>query len=510
MAKKKVALLILDGWGIGNNPKIDATLHANTPYFDSLLKSAPNATLEACGEAVGLPPGQMGNSEVGHINIGAGRVVYQELARINKSMGSKEFHNLPMLKSAFSEIKKTGKTVHFMGLVSDGGVHAHINHLKELCNAAEMAGINEYFIHAFSDGRDTDPHGGKKYLTDLEDFLKDKKGKIATLIGRYFAMDRDKRWERVAKAYDLLVRSKGEKFNSSLEAIDKAYADGQTDEFVEPKVIVDEKGNPLAAISDDDLVICFNFRTDRGRQITEALTQRDVPEFGMKTLKLKYITMSKYDDIFKGVEVIYHKDNLIKTLGEVISANGLKQVRIAETEKYPHVTFFFNGGREEPFEGEKRLLVNSPKVATYDLQPEMSAPEITASICKEIKENTPDFICLNFANPDMVGHTGVFDAVKKACEIVDKCLKEVVEAGVEKGYEFIIIADHGNADYMMNQDGSPNTAHSLNLVPIILLNSKPGNLIKSGVLGDVAPTILELLEVEKPTEMTGKSLIEKT
>ena len=509
MAKNKVALIILDGWGIGNDPKIDATLHADTPFFDSLIKSAPNSTLEACGEAVGLPPGQMGNSEVGHLNIGAGRVVYQELARINKSMESKEFHNMEIITSAFSEIKKTGKKVHFMGLVSDGGVHAHINHLKELCNAAEMAGVNEYFIHAFSDGRDTDPHGGKKYMTDLEDFLKDKKGKVASLIGRYFAMDRDKRWERVAKAYDLLVNAKGEKFRSSLEAIDKAYADGQTDEFVEPKVMTDESGNPLATIAEGDLVICFNFRTDRGRQITEALTQRNVPEFGMKTLKLKYITMSKYDDTFTGVDVIFHKDNLTKTIGEVIAENGLKQVRIAETEKYPHVTFFFNGGREEPFEGEKRLLVNSPKVATYDLQPEMSALEITASICKEIKENTPDFICLNFANPDMVGHTGVFEAVKKACETVDSCLKEVVEAGVEQGYEFIIIADHGNADYMMNQDGSPNTAHSLNLVPVILFNSDPSNKIGAGVLGDVAPTILDLLDVKKPKEMTGKSLITK-
>jgi 2,3-bisphosphoglycerate-independent phosphoglycerate mutase len=506
MEAKKLVLLILDGWGYGRKDKSDAAYAANTPFFDSLLLNYPNAKLEASGEAVGLPAGQMGNSEVGHMNLGAGRTVYQELGRINKAITDRTLHQNETLLNAFSYAKSNQKAVHFIGLVSDGGVHAHINHLMALCDAAKENGLQDVFIHAFLDGRDTDPNGGLTYIANLDRHLETSVGKIATLVGRYYAMDRDNRWERVKLAYDVMVNGVGEKFTSPEMAIQHSYGEGITDEFIKPMVMVDEQGEPIATIKEGDVVICFNYRTDRGREITQALSQRDFPEQHMKKLSLYYVTMTTYDESFENVNVIFTKDDLNSTLGEVLAANHKNQIRIAETEKYPHVTFFFSGGREKEFENEKRILIPSPKVATYDLQPEMSAAGITEAIVPELKSKWPDFVCLNFANPDMVGHTGVFDAVIKAVETVDACTQIVVETGIANGYSFIILADHGNAEFMLNEDGSVNTAHTTNLVPCILID-KDYKTIADGKLGDIGPTVLKVMGIAAPEIMTGNSLV---
>lgn len=507
---KKVLLMILDGWGIANNPKVSAIDNAQTPYINSLYKKYPHSKLEASGLAVGLPAGQMGNSEVGHMNIGAGRVVYQDLVRINKAVEEKELDQNQTLLDALTYAKSNGKSVHLIGLVSDGGVHSHIEHLKGLCTIAHNHQIENLFIHAFTDGRDTDPKGGLNYLTDLQNHLAKTTGRLASIVGRYFAMDRDKRWERVKLAYDLLVHGTGEKSTDLLASLKKSYGAGLTDEFIKPLVAVDAQNNPIAIIKEGDVVLCFNYRTDRGREITMALTQQDYPEQGMKKLKLYYVTLTNYDDSFKDVKVIFDKDNLANTLGEIVSKAGKKQIRIAETEKYPHVTFFFSGGREEAFEGESRIMCPSPKVATYDLKPEMSANDLKDKIIPELEKREADFICLNFANPDMVGHTGVFAAGVKACETVDKCNEAVTEVARKNGYAVIIIADHGNAEVMINEDGSPNTAHTTNLVPCILVDdSNTYKKINDGKLGDLAPTILTLMGVAIPKEMTGRVLIEK-
>jgi 2,3-bisphosphoglycerate-independent phosphoglycerate mutase len=497
-----IGLIILDGWGIGNKSKSDAIYHANTPYMDMLLSRYPNSTLSTSGEDVGLPDGQMGNSEVGHLNIGAGRIVYQELTRINKAVKDGDFFKNPVLQKAFETAKETNSSIHFMGLVSKGGVHSSQNHLYALCQMSEHYGIDNAFVHAFTDGRDCDPKSGLGFVQELEEHIAKTNVKIATLIGRYYAMDRDNRWERIKKAYHLMVHGHGTSFNTAIEAISASYEKEITDEFIDP-CIIDKDGT----IKKGDVVICFNFRTDRPREISIALTQKDLHEFDMSKLDIRYFTMTNYDKTFKGVETIFEKDNLNMTLGEVLSNEKKTQVRIAETEKYPHVTFFFSGGRELEFKGERRLLVNSPKVATYDLQPEMSAPEVTDQIVNDIITKGPNFICLNFANPDMVGHTGDYKAIQKAVETVDLCLREVVETGTSKGYEFIIIADHGNADYAINSDGSPNTAHSLNPVPVIYVTDKKEARINSGILADVAPTVLSILNIEQPSEMTGSSLV---
>lgn len=506
MKAKKLVLLILDGWGYGRKDFSDAAYAANTPFFDSALLKYPNSKLAASGEAVGLPDGQMGNSEVGHMNLGAGRVVYQELGRINKAISDRTLHHNETLTAAFNYAKTNNKAVHFIGLVSDGGVHAHINHLKALCDAAHENGLNNVFIHAFLDGRDTDPNAGLGYVSSLSEHLKTSTGKIASLVGRYYAMDRDNRWERVKLAYDVMVNGIGEQSTDALTAIQNAYNNGITDEFTKPVVIVDQNGEPTATIKQGDVVICFNYRTDRGREITAALCQNDYLDFGMHKLPLYYVTMTTYDENFEGVHVIFTKDDLTNTLGEVLEANHKNQIRIAETEKYPHVTFFFSGGREKEFANEKRILVPSPKVATYDLQPEMSAHGITAAITKELATGWPDFVCLNFANPDMVGHTGVFDAVVKAVETADACAAEVVKVGLENGYSFIILADHGNSEYMVNADGSVNTAHTTNLVPCILIDDD-FKQIADGKLGDIAPTILKIMGIKIPEVMTGKCLV---
>ncbi|GAB3922373.1 2,3-bisphosphoglycerate-independent phosphoglycerate mutase [Mucilaginibacter myungsuensis] len=506
MENKKVALLILDGWGYGRQDGSNAIYNAKTPFFNSLLAQYPNSRLEASGMAVGLPDGQMGNSEVGHMNLGAGRTVYQELGRINKAVQDKEFNNDPTIQSAFEYAKANGKAVHFMGLVSDGGVHSHIGHLKGLCDAAVEFGLSNVFVHAFLDGRDTDPNSGIGFMTDLQDYIANTPVKIASVIGRYFAMDRDNRWERVKKAYDVMVNAEGLHTENILTAISQSYSAGVTDEFVEPIVHVDHNGKPLAVIQNGDVLLCFNFRTDRGREISLALTQKAFPEQNMHPLDVRYITMTTYDETFKNVQVVFRKDDLVKTLGEILQDAGKNQIRIAETEKYPHVTFFFSGGREKEFDNEKRLLVPSPKVATYDLQPEMSAEGIRDAILPELQSGWADFICLNFANTDMVGHTGVFSAVIKAAETVDACTKAVVETGLANGYSFIILADHGNADYMVNEDGSPNTAHTTNLVPCIVID-KDVIAVKDGKLGDVAPTVLSILGVQIPEEMTGYVLV---
>ena len=497
-----IGLIILDGWGIGNKSESDAIYHANTPYMDMLLSRYPNSTLSTSGEDVGLPDGQMGNSEVGHLNIGAGRIVYQELTRINKAVKDGDFFRNPVLQKAFETAKETNSSIHFMGLVSKGGVHSSQNHLYALCQMSEHYGIDNAFVHAFTDGRDCDPKSGLGFVQELEEHIAKTNVKIATLIGRYYAMDRDNRWERIKKAYDLMVHGHGTSFNTASEAISASYEKEITDEFIDP-CIIDKDGT----IKKVDVVICFNFRTDRPREISIALTQKDLHEFDMSKLDISYITMTNNDKTYKGVETIYEKDNLNITLGEVLSNEKKTQVRIAETEKYPHVTFFFSGGRELEFKGERRLLVHSPKVATYDLQPEMSAPEVTDQIVNDIITKGPNFICLNFANPDMVGHTGDYKAIQKAVETVDLCLREVVETGTSKGYEFIIIADHGNADYAINSDGSPNTAHSLNPVPVIYVTDKKEARINSGILADVAPTVLSILNIEQPSEMTGSSLV---
>lgn len=504
--QKKVVLIILDGWGYGRNDKSNAIYAANTPFVDSLLKKYPNSRLEASGTSVGLPAGQMGNSEVGHMNLGAGRVVYQELGRIHKAVDDREFLTNPVLKEAFDYAKLNRKNVHLIGLVSDGGVHSHTRHVEGLCDAAYELGVENLYIHAFLDGRDTDPNSGIGFITELEGYIKDTPYQVASIIGRYFAMDRDNRWERVKKAYDLLVSGIGKHTDNITQSIRESYDAGVTDEFVEPVVKVDAAGEPVAVIKNDDVVICFNFRTDRGREITMALTQKAFPEQNMHPLNLHYVTMTTYDETFNNVRVVFKKDDLTKTLGEIVQDAGKNQIRIAETEKYPHVTFFFSGGREKEFRNEKRLLVPSPKVATYDLQPEMSAAGIRDAIIPELKSGWPDVVILNFANTDMVGHTGVFEAVMKAAETADQCTKAVVEAGIENGYSFIIIADHGNADYMINDDGSPNTAHTTNLVPCIVIDEDV-KAVKDGKLGDIAPTILKLIGVPVPPEMTGDVLV---
>ncbi len=502
--------MILDGWGLGDNPEVSAIAKAHTPFMDSLEGKYPQSRLEASGLAVGLPEGQMGNSEVGHMNIGAGRVVYQDLVKVSKALEDGSLAENEVLQQAFSYAKKEGKKLHFIGLVSDGGVHSHIDHLKGLCTLAGEAGLEQVYVHAFTDGRDTDPKSGLGYLEDLQQHLKTTGGEIASVVGRYYAMDRDKRWERVKLAYDALVKGEGKKTTDILQAIRESYAEGVTDEFIKPVIHANAQGEAVATIEEGDVVICFNFRTDRGREITMALTQQDFPEQGMQKLNLHYVTLTNYDETFRNVGIIFDKDKLQNTLGEVLARAGKKQIRIAETEKYPHVTFFFSGGREKEFEGESRIMCPSPKVATYDLQPEMSAYEIRDKIIPELEKEEVDFVCLNFANPDMVGHTGVFEAAVKACEVVDECARAVVEAGLEHGYTSIIIADHGNSDFMINEDGSPNTAHTTNLVPCILVSpEKEAVKLKDGKLGDLAPTILQLLEVPKPAEMTGDILISK-
>ena len=499
-------LIILDGWGLGDHSKSDAVFNANTPFMDELLRNHPNAKLITCGEEVGLPKGQMGNSEVGHLNIGAGRIVYQELTRINKSIKDGDFFQNTVLLDAMKKAKEGGKKLHFLGLVSNGGVHSSQEHLYALCKMAEDNGVKDVFIHAFTDGRDCDPKSALAFIQELENELNKSVGKIATVVGRYYAMDRDNRWERIKKAYDLLVHGIGSPAESAVQAIQESYTQGKTDEFIEP-IVITENDLPIGLIEEGDVVVSFNFRTDRPREITSVLTQKEFPEFDMKPLQLEYCTMTNYDATFKNVQVVFEKDNLQNTLGEILSKLDKTQVRIAETEKYPHVTFFFNGGREEKFPLEERIMVNSPKVATYDLQPEMSAFEVKKQILDFMEEAQPNFICLNFANPDMVGHTGVYDAIVKAVETVDLCLKEIVTKGLEKNYEFLIIADHGNADSALNADGTPNTAHSLNPVPIVLVSKEKGLSLKDGILADVAPTILRRMGIAAPMEMTGISLV---
>ena len=506
--EKKVILLILDGWGIATDPKVSAIDQANTPFVDSLFQQYPHATLQASGEAVGLPEGQMGNSEVGHMNIGAGRVVYQDLVKINKSIRENELAHMPVLADALTYAKEQNKKVHLIGLLSDGGVHSHIEHLKALCTIAAQKGISQVYVHAFTDGRDTDPKGGVGYLQNLQAHLARTGGKVASVIGRYYAMDRDNRWERVKLAYDLMVHGTGTHATDIIPVMQASYASGVTDEFIQPIVAVDANGQPLATIQEDDVVICFNFRTDRGREITQALTQRDFHEQNMHKLRLYYVTLTNYDDSFVGVKAIFDKDNLNNTLGQVVADFGRTQIRIAETEKYPHVTFFFSGGREEAFAGERRIMCASPKVATYDLQPEMSAYEIRDATIPELQKRSADFICLNFANPDMVGHTGVFEAAVKACETVDACTQAVVTTALQNDYACIVIADHGNADMMINPDGTPNTAHTTNLVPFIVVDNQYQKPLKDGKLGDLAPTILELMGIPQPPDMTGTSLLQ--
>jgi len=506
MNTNRVMLIILDGWGKGRIPSADAIAQANTPVMDSLLQTCPNSELVTFGEEVGLPEGQMGNSEVGHLNIGAGRIVYQELARINKAVRDGELQQHPVLLEAMKYAKENDKALHFIGLLSDGGVHSHTSHLRALCDATRVAGLDKVFVHAFMDGRDTDPKSGVGYLQNLLQYVDNQQVKLASVIGRYYSMDRDKRWERVKLAYDLLVNGIGEKTTDPVSAVEQRYANGETDEFLKPIVCVNDFGEPIANIQEDDVVVCFNFRTDRPREITTVLTQKDMPEFGMQKRNLYYVTMTRYDETFQHVHVIFEKDNLNNTIGEVLSKAGLTQVRIAETEKYPHVTFFFSGGREEPFEGERRLLVPSPKVATYDLQPEMSALGITDAIISDIETHQPNFICLNYANTDMVGHTGVFSAAIKAAETVDSCLGRLLECGKKYGYDAIVIADHGNSDFMVNEDGSPNTAHTMNPVPCVYVGTAETK-IANGKLADVAPTILGLLGVELPIEMNGNNLL---
>lgn len=503
---KKVILMILDGWGKSPDPKVSAIDNANVPFINGLYTKYPNAQLRTDGLNVGLPDGQMGNSEVGHMNLGAGRIIYQDLAKINLAVENKTFNKEKAIADAFAYAKEFDKPVHFLGLVSNGGVHSHINHLKGLIDASQDAGLDKVFVHAFTDGRDVDPKSGTGFIGDITDHMKNTSAKLATVIGRYYAMDRDKRWERVKLAYDLLVHGTGEHSTDAVKSIEESYAKNVTDEFIPATVMVDENNEPLATIKEGDVVIFFNFRTDRGRQLTEVLSQKDHLDLNMHKMNLYYVTMTNYDDTFNNIYRIFDKDNITETLGEVLEKHNKKQIRIAETEKYPHVTFFFSGGREQPFEGETRILRDSPKVATYDLQPEMSAFELKNALIPELKKGEVDFVCLNFANGDMVGHTGIMEAAIKACEAVDKCVKEVVETALENGYTTIIIADHGNCETMINPDGSPNTAHTTNPVPIIMVDNKQIP-IQNGVLGDIAPTILDLMGIEKPEAMTRHSLL---
>ncbi|MDP5081502.1 MAG: 2,3-bisphosphoglycerate-independent phosphoglycerate mutase [Winogradskyella sp.] len=503
---KKVILMILDGWGKSPDPKVSAIDNAQTPFIDSLYTKYPNASLRTDGLHVGLPEGQMGNSEVGHMNLGAGRIVYQDLVKINLAVKNKTLQEEQVLKNAFEYAKTNNKNVHFLGLVSDGGVHSHIDHLFGLIDMANDYDLKNVFVHAFTDGRDVDPKSGYGFISDLEEHLNETTGKLATVTGRYYAMDRDKRWERVKLAYDALVEGKGTATHNILKSIEENYENDITDEFIKPLVSVDENNKPITTIKDGDVVIFFNFRTDRGRQLTQALSQDDFHEYNMHKLNLHYVTLTNYDENYKGINVVFNKDNLTETLGEVLEKHHKKQIRIAETEKYPHVTFFFSGGREMPFEGETRILRNSPKVATYDLKPEMSAYELRDALIPELEKGDVDFVCLNFANGDMVGHTGVMAAAIKACEAVDTCVKDVVTVALENDYTTILIADHGNCETMINPDGSPNTAHTTNPVPIILID-KDLKTIKDGVLGDIAPTILKLIGIDQPKAMTQHSLV---
>ncbi len=505
MTNKKAILIIMDGWGKGLVPQSDAVAAANTPFTDSLYQEYPNNTLITCGEAVGLPDGQMGNSEVGHLNLGAGRIVYQELQRINVAIKDGSFAQNEVLLHAIQKAKTTNKTLHLLGLVSDGGVHSHINHIKAITDVCKANGLTNVVIHAFTDGRDTDPKSGLGFVRDLQDHLKNSVGHIATVTGRYYAMDRDKRWERVQLAYNALVNGTGVETNDILQSIEANYTQNITDEFLKP--IINTAVEPSSrCIKDGDVVISFNFRTDRCREITEVLTQHDMPEFGMKKLDIDYTTMTEYDKNFNHINVIFKTDNLENTIGEVIANAGLQQIRIAETEKYPHVSFFFSGGREKEFTGEKRLMAPSPKVATYDLQPEMSATAITDLIVPEIEKGEVSFVCLNFANADMVGHTGVWEAVIKAVETVDACTEKVVTAALQNNYTVFLTADHGNADYMINEDGTPNTAHTVNLVPYWVIDNDLKPTLKAGKLADVAPTILKIMGITKPKEMSGEEL----
>jgi len=498
---KKVILIILDGWGITQNPEVSAIAQADTPFMDKVIQKYPHAKIYTSGENVGLPEGQMGNSEVGHMNLGAGRIVYQDLVKINKAIKDGSFFENKVLKEAFEYAKQNGKAVHLLGLLSNGGVHSHIDHLKALVQMAKKYNVPTY-IHAFMDGRDVDPHSGIEFLKEIQDYIKDTPVKVASVIGRYYAMDRDNRWERVKKAYDLLVKGEGKPATDLVKAVKESYKEGVTDEFILPIVHVDENGQPIGKIAPGDAVIFYNFRTDRGRELTKVLTQEDMPEYGMKTLPLHFVTMTIYDENFKGIKVAYPKEDLKDTLGELLAKAGKKQIRIAETEKYPHVTFFFSGGKEQEFEGEKRILIPSPKVATYDLKPEMSANEVTEALLPEIKNESADLIVLNFANGDMVGHTGDFNAAKKAAETVDKNLKKIVEEALKHDYAIIILADHGNAENMINPDGSPNTAHTTNPVPVILIDKDLKPDLKDGILANVAPTILKIMGLPKPKEMT--------
>ena len=503
---QKVILIILDGWGFAPNPEVSAVDLAQTPNIDALYKKHSHASLLTHGENVGLPDGQMGNSEVGHMNLGAGRIVYQDLVKISKAIGDKSVEKNPVLVEALTYAQDQGKNVHFLGLLSDGGVHAHLDHLEGLLEMAAKYGCPQVFFHGFTDGRDVDPKSGAGYLQKLSQKLDQTKAKLATITGRYYAMDRDKRWERVKKAYDALVHGKGTPTQNMIESIEASYAAGVTDEFIEPLIGVDSNNQPLGKIAQGDVVIFFNYRTDRGRQLTEALSQFAFPDQNMTPLDLHYVTLTNYDKTFKNVKVVFEKDILEDTLGETLCKAGKTQIRIAETEKYPHVTFFFNGGREEPFKGEERIMCPSPKVATYDLQPEMSAFEVRDAILPKIIEEQPDFICLNFANPDMVGHTGDLQAAIKACETVDQCVGNIIDAALENEYKIIVIADHGNCETMVNPDGSPNTAHTINPVPLILVDREI-TPIGDGVLGDIAPTILKLMAVDIPEAMTGKPLV---
>ncbi|HEY5570789.1 MAG TPA: 2,3-bisphosphoglycerate-independent phosphoglycerate mutase [Bacteroidales bacterium] len=504
---KKALLMILDGWGIGNHSKADVIFNTPTPYWDSLINTYPNSQLQASGEYVGLPDGQMGNSEVGHLNIGAGRVVYQDLVKINIACRDNSILKNPEIINAFSYAKENNVKIHFLGLVSDGGVHSSFDHLMKLTDIAKEYGIQKSYVHCFMDGRDTDPRSGKGFIEQLESHLATTGGKIASIIGRFYAMDRDKRWARVKEAYDLLVSGKGTPSTDMVAAMKASYDAGVTDEFIKPIVHVDADGKPLAVIEPNDVVIFFNYRNDRAKELTSVLTQNDMPEEGMKTLPLQYYTMTPYDSSFKGLHILFDKDNVENTLGEFISSQGLNQLHIAETEKYAHVTFFFNGGREQPYMNEERILVPSPKVTTYDLKPEMSAYEVKDKLVAAIKENKYDFIVVNYANGDMVGHTGIYEAIEKAIVAVDACVKETIEAAKANGYEAIIIADHGNADNAVNADGSANTAHSLNPVPFVYVTENKNAKVENGKLADVAPSILHIMGLQQPTDMTGRSLI---
>ncbi|MDA3911966.1 MAG: 2,3-bisphosphoglycerate-independent phosphoglycerate mutase [Bacteroidales bacterium] len=505
-ATHKTMLVILDGWGLGNHDKSDAISNTPTPYFDSLMKNYPNSQLAASGENVGLPDGQMGNSEVGHLNIGAGRVVYQDLVKINLAIQDGSFFENETMAEAMNTAKTNNKAIHFLGLVSPGGVHSMDSHLVALSQMAGKFNLDKVFIHALTDGRDTDPQSGKGYIKNLLKNIENTPAELASLVGRYYTMDRDKRWERIKVGYDLMLRGKGTPSKDILKSIQESYDHDLTDEFIKPIVMTDERDNPIGNIQEGDVVIAFNFRTDRLRQITQTLTQQNFPEHDMQTIPLHYYTMTRYDEEFKNIHIIYDKENVKNTLGEYLSKNNLKQLRIAETEKYAHVTFFFSGGREEKFPGESRIMVSSPKVATYDLQPEMSAPEVADKLVKELKDETHDFICLNFANGDMVGHTGIYSAIQKAVKTVDSQLEKVVETAKSHNYDVVIIADHGNADNAVNKDGSPNTAHSLNPVPFIVVTERYSTA-KNGKLADVAPSILKLINLEIPEEMTGSNLI---